>query len=126
MILVVQIAAGIVLGGLTLWLVFFIFSNAPTMENALATLCRLSVILVVSCWALIHHTEVALISFLVFAVLIALFYAFNRIFVLKRRNMKWINLYNFAGKMLSKVPIYLWPPLGIIMYLAISVMVATH
>jgi hypothetical protein len=60
MILVFQIAAGIVLGGLILGIIASIFSSSPSFDRAIGNFISFIALLAVFGWGLINHTAITI------------------------------------------------------------------
>ena len=90
MILIFQIASGIVLGVLLLWLFFSIFSRSPTLERAIGNLLVTSALFGAVAWGLISNWVITLLiisALMGFIILIfAMFYAWGLI----RKDQRWI------------------------------------
>ena len=90
MVLIFQIASGIVLGVLLLWLFFSIFSRSPTLERAIGNLLVTSALFGAVAWGLISNWVITLLiisALMGFIILIfAMFYAWGLI----RKDQRWI------------------------------------
>jgi len=131
MVLIFQIASGIVLGVLLLWLFFSIFSRSPTLERAIGNLLVTSALFGAVAWGLISNWVITLLiisALMGFIILIfAMFYAWGLI----RKDQRWIKfkiMFSFFLEIIKKpfgllskiVPPFLWAPLGVLIWIAVE------
>jgi len=131
MVLIFQIASGIVLGGLLLWLIFNIFSRSPTLERAIGNLLVISVILGGISLGLVHNWIITLLIISALVGFITLSFTMFYVWGLVQKDKRWIKFkimfFNFLEVikklfgLLSKIlPPFLWVPLGIVIWLAVE------
>ena len=131
MILIFQIASGLVLGGLLLWVIFYIFSQSPTLERAIGNLLVISALFGAIAWGLISNWIITLLIISALMGFITLIFTMFYVWGLVRKDQRWINLkiifLSFLETikkpfgLLSKiVPPFLWVPLGIVIWIAVE------
>jgi hypothetical protein len=113
MVLVFQIASGVVLGGIFLWLIFNIFARSPTLERAIGNLLVMSAIFgsvafgLFSNWVVTLLIVAALVGFLTLS--FTMFYVWG----LVQKDKRWKNFKKI-------IPPFLWAPLGVVIWLAVT------
>ena len=131
MVLIFQIASGLALGGLLLWLIFYIFSQSPTLERAIGNLLVISALFGAIAWGLISNWVITLLIISVLTGCLTLIFTMFYVSSLILKDQRWIKFkiifFNFLKVMkkrfglLSKIiPPFLWVPLGIVIWLAVE------
>ena len=131
MILIFQIASGLVLGGLLLWVIFYIFSQSPTLERAIGNLLVISALFGAIAWGLISNWIITLLIISALMGFITLIFTMFYVWGLVRKDQRWINLkiifLSFLeiikkpfGLLSKIVPPFLWVPLGIVIWIAVE------
>ena len=92
MVLIFQIALGLVLGGLLLWVIFNIFSQSPTPQRAIGNLLVISTLFGAIAWGLINNWVITLLIISAIIGFITLVFTMFCVWGLVQKDQRWIKL----------------------------------